>query len=165
MSTLQTDRHTDRQTDGRTDGRPTIAIPRCALHASRGKKQYYGWLKDHLWWSDRVLCTDDGNIANLNKQLRSSKLDVYYHFPPEVGVATSTVSPETSSLKTVYNVKPLVSLVNEQLFADTQDLNQSLHISLHQRDIGYNSDDLADVVESDTDAGLNDNVDQNELTA
>jgi len=56
-----------------------------------------------------------------------------------------------------------VSLVNEQLFAETQDLNQSLHISLDQRDIDHNSYDLADVAGSDTDAGLNDNVDQNEL--
>jgi len=31
---------TDRQTDRRTDGRLTIAIPRFALHASRGKN----------WW-------------------------------------------------------------------------------------------------------------------
>ena len=30
-------RRTDRQTDGRTDGRLTIAIPRFALRASRGK--------------------------------------------------------------------------------------------------------------------------------
>ena len=36
-STLQTDRQTDIQTDGRTDGRLTIAIPRFALRASRGK--------------------------------------------------------------------------------------------------------------------------------
>jgi len=57
-----------------------------------------------------------------------------------------------------------VSLVNEQLFAEAQDLNQSLHISLHQRDIDHNSDDVADVAESNTDARLNDNVDQNELS-
>jgi len=30
---------TDRRTDGRTDGRLTIAIPRFALRASRGKKK------------------------------------------------------------------------------------------------------------------------------
>ena len=30
---------TDRQTDRQTDGRPTIAIPRFALRASRGKNR------------------------------------------------------------------------------------------------------------------------------
>ena len=33
-----TARQTDGQTDRRTDGRLTIAIPRFALHASRGKR-------------------------------------------------------------------------------------------------------------------------------
>ena len=64
--------------------------------------------------------------------------------------ASLPVSPETSSVKkTKYNVKPLVSLVNEQLFAEAKDLNQSVHISSDQHDIDHTSDDLAAVVESE----------------
>jgi len=37
----RTDGRTDRRTDGRTDERLTIAIPRFALRASRGKNQTY----------------------------------------------------------------------------------------------------------------------------
>jgi len=71
------------------------------------ENQYYGGLYYHLWRSDGVFCADDGsgvnwplqneNIANLKRQLRSSKADVYYHLPFEV--ATSSLAPETSSVK------------------------------------------------------------------
>ena len=96
------------------------------------------------------------NVSNLRRTLRSNKPEVHFHLGSEL--ETSPVSFETK-----HSIEPRLSLVDRQLIAEAEDLNQSVQISFDQGNTDHILDDLAAVTESDNDVELNDNGDQNVL--
>ena len=66
-----------RQTDGQTDGRLTIAIPRFALRASRGKKAD-SVVQNTRFVTTAMLALID--VKNINLQIKKHKKHVFFHF-------------------------------------------------------------------------------------